>query len=169
MGVENRDGEKRSPWITAIGIGKLLKAVVLVAVGVAALTMMSEAGARTLHHEVERAGLSPGSHLLHKAFEKAAGLDERHLAAVGIGTFVYAASFSVEGIGLLLRKRWAEYLTIILTGSFIPLEVYETIRHVTALRIAGIVLNVAAVVYLVWHLISKRSASQGTPHPAHTD
>jgi uncharacterized membrane protein (DUF2068 family) len=54
-----------------------------------------------------------------------------------------------EGIGLLLRKRWAEYFTIITTGGLVPLEIYEIARHVTAAKIVVLALNVAIVVYLV--------------------
>ena len=54
-----------------------------------------------------------------------------------------------EGTGLLLRKRWAEYFTIITTGGLIPLELYELSRHVTAVKIAVLIVNVAIVAYLV--------------------
>jgi len=40
-----------------------------------------------------------------------------------------------EGVGLALRKRWAEYLTIIATSSLIPLEVYELIQHFSVMKI----------------------------------
>ncbi len=49
----------------------------------------------------------------------------------------------------MLRKRWAEYFTIITTAGLIPLEVYEINRHVTAPKIVVLLINVAIVVYLV--------------------
>jgi uncharacterized membrane protein (DUF2068 family) len=60
-----------------------------------------------------------------------------------------------EGFGLLFRKRWAEYLTIIATGSFIPLEIYEIARHCSAARILLLIGNVAIVVYLIVHVRSQ--------------
>jgi uncharacterized membrane protein (DUF2068 family) len=69
---------------------------------------------------------------------------------------VDAALFLVEGLGLLARKRWAEYFTIGITGSFIPLEVYEMAHHLTAARLLGAALNVAAVAYLAHHLRKTR-------------
>ena len=54
-----------------------------------------------------------------------------------------------EGTGLLLRQRWAEYFTVVVTGSFIPLELYELARHVTVLRLIVIGINVAIVWYLI--------------------
>jgi uncharacterized membrane protein (DUF2068 family) len=53
----------------------------------------------------------------------------RSLGELSVRTFLYAGLFTTEGIGLLLRKCWAEYFTIVTTGGLIPLEVYELWRH----------------------------------------
>ena len=42
-----------------------------------------------------------------------------------MGTFLYALLYLVEGIGLLLKKHWAEYFTVVATGLFIPVEIWE--------------------------------------------
>lgn len=60
--------------------------------------------------------------------------------------------FTVEGVGLLLRKSWAEYFTIILTSLGIPWELYEIIRHPTGLKFAVLVVNLLIVGYLIFHL-----------------
>ena len=44
-------------------------------------------------------------------------------------TLTYAAVFAVEGVGLWMRRRWAEWLTTIITASLIPLEVWELIQQ----------------------------------------
>ena len=64
-----------------------------------------------------------------------------------LGCF-YSALFLSEGIGLLLRKRWAEYFTVIVTGSLILLELYEIARRPTGVRVAVSLLNVSIVWYL---------------------
>ena len=66
--------------------------------------------------------------------------------------FAYAALFLTEGIGLWRDRRWAEYLTIVATGSLVPLEVFELARKVTAVRIGALVVNLLIVVYLVGRL-----------------
>ena len=58
----------------------------------------------------------------------------------------------IEGAGLALEKAWAEYLTLILTASFLPWEVYEIMRHVTWIKIVLFVVNVVVVVYLIFHV-----------------
>jgi uncharacterized membrane protein (DUF2068 family) len=52
----------------------------------------------------------------------------------------------------LLMKRWAEIFTIIITGSFIPLEIYHLVTHFSAMKIVVIIVNAAIVAYLIWRL-----------------
>jgi uncharacterized membrane protein (DUF2068 family) len=72
------------------------------------------------------------------------------LAAALLG---YAAIELAEAVGLWLIKRWAEYLTVVATAAFLPLEIYELVEKVTWLRVVAFVFNVAVVVYL---LLAKR-------------
>jgi uncharacterized membrane protein (DUF2068 family) len=74
------------------------------------------------------------------------------LKELSVGTFIYAAIFLTEGTGLALHKRWAEYFTIITTSSFLPLEVYEIIHHITVAKSVALVINIAVVVYLMREL-----------------
>src|SRR5205085_1697695 len=85
-----------------------------------------------------------------------------HLRAIEAGTFFYAALHLVEGIGLILRRHWAEYLVIVATSSLIPFEVYEIYRKPTALRVSLFVLNVGIVIYLIATL-RKEHRARGSP------
>jgi uncharacterized membrane protein (DUF2068 family) len=85
-------------------------------------------------------------------------VDDRKLKELSVGTFIYSAVFLTEGIGLALSKRWAEYFTIITTGSFLPLEVYELIHRATVPKGVALLLNIAVVVYLVRELRRYRKA-----------
>ena len=62
----------------------------------------------------------------------------------------YAVLQLIEAIGLFSLKRWGEYIAVVATSVFLPLEIHELMVKVTALRIAALVVNVAAVVYLVY-------------------
>jgi uncharacterized membrane protein (DUF2068 family) len=83
-------------------------------------------------------------------------LDDRRLKELSIGTFIYAGVFLVEGVGLALKKRWAEYFTIITTSSFLPIEIYEVARRVSGGKILALVINLAVVVYLIVELRRSR-------------
>ena len=71
-------------------------------------------------------------------------------ALVAFGVLAYGALQLREATGLWLMRRWGEYVAVVGTSAFIPLEVYEIVEKVTWLRIAALVVNVVAVVYIVW-------------------
>ena len=75
------------------------------------------------------------------------------LTGVGLTVLGYSAIEGIEAVGLWLQKRWAEYLTLIVTASFLPLEVYEMVHHLTPFKAIAFVINVAVVLYL---LLGKR-------------
>ena len=73
-----------------------------------------------------------------------------HIDVLAIGAIVYALLEGTEGVGLAMRRRWAEYLTVIATGILIPYELFEVIRHVTLFKVGALLLNLAVVGYLAY-------------------
>jgi len=69
---------------------------------------------------------------------------------LAIGAIVYALLEGTEGVGLALRRRWAEYLTVIATGILIPYEAYEVVQHPSLFKAGALLLNVAVVGYLAY-------------------
>lgn len=69
---------------------------------------------------------------------------------VAIAALVYAALEATEGVGLALRRRWAEYLTVLATGLFIPFEAAEVVHRLTVIRVGALAVNVAIVGYLAY-------------------
>jgi uncharacterized membrane protein (DUF2068 family) len=72
------------------------------------------------------------------------------LLLIAAAAAAYAAIEFVEAVGLWLMKRWGEYFAVIATSVFLPLEVYELTEKITALRLGAFVINVLAVVWLLW-------------------
>ncbi len=163
--TEHGPNSPHGPWLRIIAIAKLAKAAALIAIGVGALRMSNRESAELLHHQIVSTGIHPGSHLLHAAIARVSGLDPHQLREIGVATFVYAALFLTEGLGLLAEKRWAEYFTVIVTGSFVPLEVYETAHHFTWLRVLATALNLAAVSYVIYVLRHSPSARRNGAQP----
>ncbi len=135
---------------------KLLKALALIAVGIGALKLLHKDTATIVEHWVNVFRVDPHNHYINLLLEKLSILDDRRLKALSIGTFVYAGIFLVEGVGLALKKRWAEYFTIITTSSFLPIEIYEVARRVSAGKILALLINLAVVVYLIVELRGSR-------------
>jgi uncharacterized membrane protein (DUF2068 family) len=72
------------------------------------------------------------------------------LTLVSIGLVGYGVLQLVEGTGLWLLKRWGEYVAVIGTSVFLPLEVYELTDRITVLKVLALLVNLVAVFYLVW-------------------
>jgi uncharacterized membrane protein (DUF2068 family) len=72
------------------------------------------------------------------------------LQLIGLALVAYAALQLAEAVGLWMQKRWAEYLAVVSTSAFLPLEVYELIDRVTALKIVAMIVNIAILVYLLF-------------------
>lgn len=144
--------------IRLIAVFKLLKATLLVVVGVCILKLMHNDVATVLDHWVSMLGLDPGSRYVDHALSKAANIPPNKIKDFGVGSFVYAGLFLTEGIGLWLLKRWAEWFTVIITASLIPLEICETYRRHTAGKILVLILNIAVVGYLLYRI--RRDSSE---------
>lgn len=86
---------------------------------------------------------------LHRVLSAAPGT----LVAVGVGVVVLAVFELVEGIGLWRGRRWAEYLTFVITTLLLIPEVLELTSSVTPGKLLTLAINLAVVVYL---LLAKR-------------
>jgi uncharacterized membrane protein (DUF2068 family) len=75
------------------------------------------------------------------------------LRGVAAGLGAYALIEVVEGVGLWFGKRWAEYLAVVATAAFLPIEIYELTEKMSWFKIGTLALNVVAVLYI---LIGKR-------------
>jgi len=148
-----------APWedfvLRLIAVYKLLHAVFFTAVGFGLFKLKHG------HHNVVEVlntyivipyHLDPESRWVDWMLEKA-GMLSPHLAFFGWAAFLYAALYTAEGIGLFLRKHWAEYLVVIVTGSLLPIEVYELYVKLAWWKFGLLVGNLLIVAYLVHRLV----------------
>ena len=139
-------------WLLLIAVFKLIKSILLVAAGIGALRLLHRDVADVVERWIDVLRVDPDNRFIHSVLVKVLTVNDRSLKEISAGTFAYAALFLTEGTGLLLRKRWAQYFTIIVTGSFLPLEVYELMLHASVAKLLVILLNVAIIGYLVVRL-----------------
>jgi uncharacterized membrane protein (DUF2068 family) len=132
-----------------IGAFKLLSAVLLAAMGVGIFKVVNRDLGEVLNNLALSFRLDPGNHFIHSIIANVSGIDRAHLHALGVGTFFYAIVHVIEGVGLLLKRRWAGYVTVFVTSSLLPFEGYEVFRKADALRVGALILNLAIVVYVI--------------------
>jgi uncharacterized membrane protein (DUF2068 family) len=131
-----------------IAVFKLIKGALLLAVAISAIRLMHRDLSDLASHWITELRVDPDNRLIHALIAKLGLMNDRKLEELSIGSFFYSAMLLTEGIGLWLKKRWAEYFTIIATCSLIPLELYEIAKRVTVTRIAIFLINAAIVWYL---------------------
>jgi len=138
-------GHRRDRLITLIGVLKLAKALVLVAAAVSVFASL-RSGVRDW---LKQLAAGSGRELVTHSIASLTSYGPHRVEAIAFGLFLYAALFTVEGIGLLKGKLWAEWLTLIITTSFIPLEVYEVLHKQSAMKATVLVVNISIVIYLI--------------------
>lgn len=147
-------GEK-SGVLRLIAVFKLVKALSLILIGFYALKLIHVDAAAQVSHWMSAVGLDPDAPLADRALGKIAGLPPSRFKEVGAGSFVYAGLFLIEGTGLWLQKRWGEWVTVIITGSLIPFEIYELVYKPTIAKGAMLAVNLAVVVYLLVRVLRR--------------
>ena len=147
--------------LRAIAIDRAFHLVVLTALGV--LVLLFSADRATLRHtfykvvaDLQGGTVSGQSHARHGLLHELDNLfttSSTHLHLLAAVLLIYGAVEGIEAVGLWYQRRWAEYLTFIVTASLLPFEIYEIANRTTPFKIVAFIVNVAVVVYL---LLAKR-------------
>lgn len=158
--AESTKRRRHNRGLLMIGAFKLLEAVFFVLVGLGAFHLMH----RDLEDEALRlAGrlrIDPDGRLLLWVLDHLDDITAHRLRQIGFATFFYAALRVVEGVGLVLEKVWAEYLTVGVTVAFLPWEIYEIARKLDWVRVGILLINLAVLAYLVYWLRRSRRMKQ---------
>jgi uncharacterized membrane protein (DUF2068 family) len=95
-------------------------------------------------------GNRPSSHGVLHEIERAFSVQSNKIVLVGVVFAVYALVEGIEAVGLWRGRRWAEYMTFLVTTSLLPLEVYELANRLSPLKLLTFAINVAVVAYLLF-------------------
>lgn len=142
---------ERDPWLRSIAWYKLVKGTLLLITALGLLSLVHQDVARVIEKWIRALRFDPENRFLRDLLAKVGLWNDHYLELLSAGTLAYAALFFTEGIGLLLRKRWAEYLTTIATGSFVPFELYILFHEVTFMKVLLLAVNAA----IVWYMIAR--------------
>lgn len=79
-----------------------------------------------------------------------ANVTDQNILWIAIGAMAYSTIRFVEAYGLWTNRRWAEWLAIISTGLYIPLEVFEMAKSFSWLKTGITAFNIFIVIYLFY-------------------
>ena len=125
------------------------------AIGVGALRLLHKDIGDVLARLADHLRFNPESRLVNFILDRASLVDDRLLRRIGAVVFIYAGLDLIEGIVLYMEKRWAEYLTLAITGSFLPWEIFEVFRKLSFSRVGLLAVN-ALVFYYLLKLVAGR-------------
>ena len=138
--------------LQAVAVYKFFKALVFVMAGLAALALMRDSVVESLESWSAALPFHSEQQLAQQFLGWITGLGPQRIRALGLGAFVYAVLFVVEGVGLMMRQPWAGWLTVLETALLIPLELWRLHVHPSGETLIVLVLNVLIVGYLVLQL-----------------
>ncbi len=153
-----QDAEKRkhrNKWLLLIASYKTLQAVLFVLIGIGARHLLHKDVGDELASIADHLRFNPESRLVNIVLDRASLLNDPILRRIGILAFAYSAISYVEGIGLYFERVWAEYLTLLITASFLPWEIIEIFRRQTIFRFSLLAVNLLVFVYLLQLLIAR--------------
>jgi len=154
--ASRRKTHSREGVLKLIALFKFVKALLLAAVSLGSFELLNPEIAKKAELWISAIAwrLGPGAADVQG---KVSTVPASHLVLAGIVALLYGCLFAVEGVGLWMSKRWAEYLTIIATSSFVPFEIYALVRHASWHRAATLAVNLLVVGYLVWKVRQRPS------------
>jgi len=135
-----------------IALERIVRGVLLLAAGIYLLFHLNSDFGRLGERVMRAIELDPRRPFLHRIVVYLHHLHASEVRVAAVIALGYGLLELVEGTGLWLDQLWAEYLTVVATSLLIPLELYELAHHPTALKAAGLAVNVLIVAYLVYLL-----------------
>ena len=157
MRAKKRSHSRGDLTLLLIAIFKFIKGALLLTLAFGALTLLHKDVASEVERWLDQLKIDPDNQFIGTLLTKLQLVHTKELkemSALGAG---YAAVFLVEGTGLLFRKRWAEWLTIVVTSSLMPFEVYELIKQFTIVRLLVMLVNAAVVLFLIYRVRQKEN------------
>jgi uncharacterized membrane protein (DUF2068 family) len=146
-------GGEHDAFIKVIILERIVKAIVLIALAIG-LLVAGEKGFLTIwaRYAQDQLNLDADDGVIVQLLLRLLLLigSFTHTNVLAIAAIAYALLEGTEGVGLAMRRRWAEYLTVIATGILIPYEAYEVVHHVTLFKVGALALNLAVVGYLAY-------------------
>ena len=146
--------------LLAIGLLKLIEAVFFFLVGIGAIHFIHHDLGDAATRLAERLRMDMDGRVMTWVLDHLDDVTAHRLKQIGVATFLYAGLRVTEGVGLVMEKTWAEYLTVGVTMSFLPWELFEICRRPDLIRIGLFAVNLIVLGYLLWWLKRNRGAER---------
>jgi uncharacterized membrane protein (DUF2068 family) len=131
-----------------IAIYKFVKGLVLALIGAELIAFTPERFIEVLEEAMKLVNINPANAVASWVIMKMSIIDSTLITEISLVILLYAIVSLIEGTGLFFRQTWAEYLSIIITGSPIPFEFYEIFKGITWPKLLITAVNISIVAFL---------------------
>jgi uncharacterized membrane protein (DUF2068 family) len=125
------------------------KGLLALAAGFGLLALLPHGWRATAHELTGHLHLNAAKRVPHVFLQLADNLADLRLWVVATLALAYATARLAEAYGLWRERRWAKWLAATSGAIYVPFELYELTRGVSAIKLAMLALNVAIVLYMV--------------------
>ena len=154
--ARSRSHSPGAGMLLAVAIFKFVKGTALLALTFGAFSLFHKDVEEHVERWLDMVRVDPDNRYVGALLTQLHLVHTKELKELTAFAAFYSALFLTEGTGLLLRARWAEWLTIVATSLFIPLEVYELLTEFTGVRLSVLLVNCAIVSFLVYRVRQKQ-------------
>lgn len=134
-------------WVAAF---EAAKGILVLAVASAAFEFVHLVGAQKFAEKlVSHFHLNPANRYPHVFLDAASHLNNTHLLALGLGALAYAIIRLIAAWGLWYGRQWAWIFGMVSAGLYLPVEIFELIKHVTPAEVLVFAVNILILV-LLW-------------------
>ena len=142
-------------FVRLIAIERFVRGLLLLAAGIYLVGHTGTDFGKLANRVARAIELDPHRPFIRHLIARLGRLRGHEVLIFGIGALGYGVLELIEGVGLWLEQRWAEWLTVIATGLLVPFELYELIHKPSLLKAAGLAVNIVIVVYL-YRVVSRK-------------
>jgi uncharacterized membrane protein (DUF2068 family) len=143
---------KSNHFMRVIALGRLIYGLILVAAGLAVFKLLGKNLSAELSGLLTKWHVDAHVYYIHWLLQKASTVSQTLLILLTFGNFLYAALAFIESAGLTFGKRWAYWLVIVDTASFIPVETYQLCKEFGWLNLILLLYYLITTVYLLFEL-----------------
>lgn len=143
------DHKKPNIIIKLIVFEKFFKGVILLLLSLTVFPVFSDQSVHYLRLTARHFHILSNARFITRLFTRIEDAPDRKLLIYSMFFLIWGVFELLESIGLARRRRWAEYLIVIFTGLFIPVETYTILARFTIEKLILFLFNVFLVYYLI--------------------
>ena len=170
--------KKRAPTLYIIIVIKLVKGVAALLLALGAFSLTDNNLPEDFRNMLEFFHIDPEKRFFLDLAQRVGEITPTNLEWVAAGSIVYGVFMLLQATGLILRVSWIVWLVIAESAFFIPIELFELVRHHTpnpenhplfSHPKIGVAIVLVINVAIVWYLFRNRERIIRHYHPHHLD